>query len=64
MSSVNKVVAPRKIRVTVTVEEFDPPKPNDAPNSKPFWAGVRSFLKKQIINYSIGNLRHLFWWVL
>jgi hypothetical protein len=60
MSGVSKVVAPRKLRVTVTVEEFDAPKSNDAPNSKELWTTVRSFVKKQIINLS---LQRLFWWV-
>jgi hypothetical protein len=60
MSSVSKVVGPRKLRVTVTVEEFDAPKSNDAANSKELWTAVRSFVKKQIINLGI---RRLFWWL-
>jgi hypothetical protein len=63
MSSVNKVVAPRKLRVTVTVEEFDPPKSNDLPNSKELWTSVGSLSKKQIFNFNIENLRRLFWWI-
>jgi hypothetical protein len=63
MSSVSKLVAPRKLRVTVTVEEFDSPKSNDPRNSEEFWTSVRSFLKKQIVNLSIKNLSRLFWWV-
>ncbi len=63
MSSVSKVVAPRKLRVTVTVEEFDHPKSNDAPNPKESWKNVGIFVKKQIIKFSIENLQRLFWWV-
>jgi len=63
MSSVSKVVAPRKLRVTVTVEEFDAPKSNDQPNSKDFWTSVRSFSKTQIMSLVIENLKRLFWWI-
>jgi hypothetical protein len=62
MSSVSKVVAPRRLRVTVTVEEFDHPKSNDAPNSTESWKNVGIFVKKQIIKFSIENLQRLFWW--
>jgi hypothetical protein len=64
MSSVNKAVAPRKLRVTVTVEEFDPPKSNETSSSKELWASVGGALKRQIIEYSTENLRRLFWWLL
>ena len=63
MSRVSKVVAPRKSRVTVTVEEFDSPKLNDPPNSNEFWTNVGRFLKKQIVNLGIENLRRLFCWL-
>jgi hypothetical protein len=61
MASVN---TPRKLRVTVTIEEFDPPKSNDAPNSKEFWTSVRSFLEDRIINQAFEIIRALFWWIL
>jgi hypothetical protein len=64
MSSVSKVVAPRKLRVTVTVEEFEHPKSNDATNSKESWKNVGIFVKKQIIKFGIENLQRLFWWIL
>ncbi len=56
-----KIASPRKIRVTVTVEEFDHAKANDTPSSKEFWVGVGSFLTKKVFNLS--NLRRLFSWI-
>ena len=55
MASVNK--EPRKLRVTVTVEEFDPPESVKAPNSKEFWTSV-------IINQSFAAIRRFLGWPL
>jgi hypothetical protein len=57
MASVNKIVAPRKLRVTVTVEEFD--QSNEASNSKEYWATVMNRLKKQLITSSMQILSRL-----
>jgi hypothetical protein len=64
MASVNKVVAARKLRVTVTIEEFGPSKPNESPKSGEFWTRVRNFLEDQIVNQSFQTIRWLFWWIL
>jgi hypothetical protein len=37
MSTQKKTILTRDYRVTVTVEEIEASKPNDAPNSKEFW---------------------------
>jgi hypothetical protein len=60
MSSLNKVVAPRKLCVTVTVE-YDQSKTDDVSNSKEFGVGVRKFLAWQIISQFFEMLRRLFW---
>jgi hypothetical protein len=61
MSSVSKVAPPRGLRVTVTVEELDPPKPDERQNSKDFWASVGGLFKKLMISLGFVNLRQLFW---
>ena len=61
MPNVSKAVAPRKLRVTVTVEEFDSPKSTEPANSKEMWMG--NFLRKQIVNLGIEKLHRLFSWL-
>jgi hypothetical protein len=52
----------RKIKVTVTVEEFDTPKSSKT-NSTELWDTAKASLSKRLIDACVGTLRQLFWGV-
>jgi hypothetical protein len=58
MSSGNK-----KLRVTVTVEEFDSPKSKEVASPNDISVSLRNLLKSRLINQGIEIFRRLFPWM-
>ena len=51
---------PRKLRVTVTVEEFDSTKPIETAKSKDLWGNVEASIAKQVVNFCVECAQYLF----
>jgi ribosomal protein L6P/L9E len=47
---------PRKIRVTVTIEESPTLEPNDVPSPKGFWITLNALVKRLVVGCGIEGL--------
>ena len=61
MSVVNE--APRKLRVTVTLEEFGSPESPEKSSSE-LLADETASRRRKLVKYGIEGVQRLFWWLL